>query len=89
MQCRSDERRTGNTCCRKDGEPSWLACRGPQLGKACHRRGDCDIACSCNEKWSHPGGTAGLAGHCTGGGRTGDGVCVLDERGLVSGLIDL
>jgi hypothetical protein len=90
MECWSDEQRFGNTCCRKEaaverqGELPWQACRGPQLGKECHRSGDCDIACSCDRQWTNHDGVAGVTGRCSGGKRTDDWLCELDEHGLVS-----
>jgi hypothetical protein len=92
IECFSNERRIGNTCCHKDGaadrgELAWQACRGPQLGKLCHRRGDCDIACSCDQTWVSHDGTVGVTGHCSGGLRTDDWACELDEHGRVWNLV--
>jgi len=89
-ECMSDERQWGTTCCRIQGAPGrrrWMSCRGPQLGKVCHRRGDCDIACSCDRNLVHHDGQSGATGHCSGDKPSGEWLCELDDNGLVSSLI--
>jgi hypothetical protein len=90
IECMSDERQWGTTCCRTEGAPGrrrWLSCRGPQLGKVCHRRGDCDIACSCDRSLAHHEGMTGVTGHCSGDKPSGVWLCELDDDGKVSSLI--
>ena len=90
ITCMADERRWGSTCCRTEGAPGrrrWQACHGPQLGKVCHRRGDCDIACECDRAFVHHDGKTGVTGHCAGAPMSGVWTCELDEHGRVTSLI--
>jgi len=88
--CMSDERQWGTTCCRTEGAPGrrrWMSCRGPQLGKECHKKGDCDITCGCDRALVHHDGKTGVTGHCTGFMPSGEWLCVIDEAGKVGSLI--
>lgn len=100
-----DRRLYGTTCCTVQGGAAEertpgeviLDCEGPQVGKACTREGDCDIACSCDsmEEPLRPGdgqrgpadGTVGVKGVCAGQTQRGVWSCRLDERGAVTHLI--
>jgi hypothetical protein len=90
VECLSDERQWGTTCCHSEGEPGfhhWTSCRGPQLGKVCHRRGDCDIDCECDRALVHHDGETGVTGHCEGPPPSGQWTCEVDEAGKVTSLI--
>jgi hypothetical protein len=98
----SDERLWGTTCCRNEPDsgdarfPGQIVteCHGPQIGTPCARRGDCDIACSCDppgeilrggERGQGPAdGTTGVTGTCTGLIQIGVWMCRIDENGIVS-----
>ncbi|HUS64167.1 MAG TPA: hypothetical protein VMZ28_06470 [Kofleriaceae bacterium] len=104
--CVGDDRRLhGTTCCtvhasapedRSPGEV-YLDCEGPQVGAACARESDCDIACSCDSSDAplRPGdgpqgpadGTLGVKGTCTGQRQRGVWMCQLDAKGAVTHLI--
>src|SRR5450432_533074 len=89
-ECMSDERQWGTTCCRitsEGGRRHWMSCRGPQLGKVCHRKSDCDIACSCDRNLVHHDGRTGVTGHCSGDKPSGEWLCELDDDGKVTSLI--
>ena len=93
--CMSDEHLYGTTCChREDPNPGgMLECRGPQIGKPCNKRGDCDVICECDAQsdagspWSDQECGACNSAHC--GGFIPDGVwiCIRDESGKVTSLI--
>jgi hypothetical protein len=85
----SDERQWGSTCCRLEGHGHgrWLSCRGPQLGKPCHAKTDCDMTCECDRSLVHHDGQTGVAGTCTGGLPSGVWLCTLDEAGHVTSII--
>ena len=85
----SDERRWGTTCCRSKPERGHhaLVCRGPQLGKACHKKSDCDIQCGCDRSLVHHDGDTGVTGRCIGFLPPGEWLCTLDDSGRVSSLI--
>jgi hypothetical protein len=88
--CMSDERQFGTTCCRSEaarGEHRELTCRGPQLGKTCHKKSDCDIICECDRSLVHHDGMTGVAGTCGGFLPPGEWLCELDEDGKVTSLI--
>lgn len=89
VDCMSDERQWGTTCCRSQGvgRRRWMSCRGPQLGKTCHKKSDCDITCGCDPSLIHHDGETGATGHCTGTMPSGEWLCTLDEAGRVSSLI--
>ena len=101
----SDRRLYGTTCCdverieqdRKYPGQIYLHCRGPQIGRACHAKADCDVACSCDppDRPLSPGagpqgpadGTTGVTGACVGQLAIGVWMCRLDEDGKVSHMI--
>jgi len=90
LECMSDEHGRGTTCCHTEGEPGfrhWESCRGPQLGKPCHRRGDCDIDCECDRALLHHDGQTGATGHCEGAPPSGEWTCEIDEAGKITSLI--
>jgi hypothetical protein len=97
----SDEKLYGSTCCRSSGKGAGeaspgaiiLSCHGPQIGKACTRRSDCDLACFCEvqtgplSNTSGPSGpaigTKGVTGACGGLLQMGVWMCQIDENGVV------
>lgn len=98
------QRRYGSTCCdtfhgdREARFPGmiFLRCRGPQVGQPCHKKADCDIACSCdgggplrggNSPEGPADGTTGVVGVCTGQLQIGVWMCRLDEHGVVGHTI--
>jgi len=98
-----DRRAYGSTCCDLNREPDmipgmvYLSCYGPQIGKACHARRDCDVVCSCDPPDAHlgggtppagpPDGTRGAVGHCGGRMQIGTLMCEIDEHGIVGHII--
>jgi hypothetical protein len=100
-----NERLWGTTCCEHEPDPGDARfpgqiatdCHGPQVGKPCARRGDCDIACSCDPPGEllRPGqggqgpanGTRGVTGTCTGVIQIGVWMCRIDENGVVGHVI--
>jgi hypothetical protein len=88
----------GTTCCESVGEGDrrypgevYLQCRGPQIGKPCKSKNDCDIVCSCalpgalgKDEDGPKDGTPGVTGHCDGTLRVGTWMCQIDEKGLVA-----
>ena len=76
---------------------TYLQCHGPQVGKACTKKGDCDIACSCDDPHQRlnprdgaigpKDGTTGITGHCAGSLQIGVWMCQINEQGVVSHLI--
>ena len=89
VTCMSDERRWGTTCCRtsQHGRRTSMSCRGPQLGKSCTRRTDCDLACACDRSLIHHDGQTGVVGTCSGYQPSGEWLCRLDDQGGVTSLI--
>jgi hypothetical protein len=90
VECMRDERQWGTTCCHTEGEPGrrvWQSCHGPQLGKVCHRRGDCDVMCECDRALLHHDGETGATGRCEGAPPSGEWTCEIDEAGKVTSLI--
>jgi len=101
----SGQRRWGTTCCRNEPDsgdarfPGQIVteCHGPQIGAPCARRGDCDVACSCDppgailragEGGQGPAnGTRGVTGTCTGVIQIGVWMCRIDENGIVGHVI--
>jgi hypothetical protein len=101
----SDDVRYGSTCCEQTtnaGEPHApgeivLDCHGPQIGKPCTRKGDCDILCACpgqdgplsnDDGPSGPvDGTKGVTGTCSGILQVGVWRCEIDEDGKVTHVI--
>jgi len=75
----------------------FLSCDGPQIGKACRAKGDCDVVCSCDPDSAHLGGgtppqgpadgTRGAVGHCGGRLQVGTWMCEIDEHGAVTHVI--
>ncbi|MFT3699028.1 MAG: hypothetical protein QM831_38135 [Kofleriaceae bacterium] len=92
--CLPDERQWGTTCCRiektqRPSHDSGMHCRGPNLGKACTKKGDCDLECQCDAQYIHKDGLTGVGGTCIGGQPAGEWLCILDENGrVVSRIID-
>jgi len=100
-----DQRLWGTTCCKNETDsgdarfPGQIVteCHGPQIGTPCARRGDCDIACSCDppgemlragEGGQGPAnGTRGVTGTCAGVIQIGVWMCRIDENGIVSHVI--
>jgi hypothetical protein len=98
-----DQRLYGTTCCtvekidehHKYPGMTFLTCRGPQVGKACHSKRDCDVACSCDgDSPGRPGdrhgpkdGTKGVTGRCADSRQIGVWMCDIDEKGVVTHLI--
>ena len=98
-----DRRAYGSTCCDVDREPDkipgqvFLSCSGPQIGKACRAKGDCDVVCSCDPPDAHlgggtdpqgpPDGTRGAVGRCGGRLQVGTWMCEIDEHGVVGHVI--
>jgi hypothetical protein len=103
--CGYGEERWGTTCCKAEGRDEegkspgmvFLSCRGPQIGKPCRAKTDCDIACSCDDPDEPLGnhntpqgpadGTTGAIGHCTGLRQIGVWMCDIDENGRVGHVI--
>jgi hypothetical protein len=102
--CRVDQRLFGSACCTRYGSGerarfpgmTFLSCTGPRIGLPCRRKGDCDVACSCDAKGMlRPGdgpqgpadGTRGFVGHCASHLQVGVWMCQIDEKGLVTHLI--
>ena len=99
----SDRRAYGSTCCEVNREPDkipgmvFLSCDGPQIGKPCHAKGDCDVVCSCDPPDAHLGGgtppagptdgTRGAVGRCGGRLQVGTWMCEIDEHGIVGHVI--
>ena len=98
----ADHRLYGSTCCevvqftQRERYPGkvYLRCEGPQIGQACTKKSDCDIACSCDadnpfhrRDRGPADGTRGLTGVCTGTRAIGVWLCDLDETGAVSHMI--
>lgn len=101
----TDQRLYGSTCCRvtrathenRFPGQTFLSCVGPQVGKPCTKKGDCDIACSCDaddsprdprdERSGPKDGTKGLTGFCSGRRQAGVWMCDIDENGVVSHVI--
>ena len=92
--CAPAERQWGTTCCRiekreRPSHDSGMVCRGPNLGKTCAKKADCDLACQCDAKYIHKDGLTGVTGTCIGGQPAGEWLCILDENGrVVSRIID-
>ena len=73
---------------------TFLSCTGAQIGKTCTKKGDCDIACSCDDprRPLNPSngpvgpqdGTRGVIGRCGARLQIGVWMCELDEHGAVS-----
>jgi hypothetical protein len=74
-----------------------LSCRGPQIGKPCQRKQDCDVACFCGAQQGPldprarpagpPDGTRGHTGVCGGTLQAGVWMCQINDKGLVSRMI--
>jgi len=100
------QRRYGSTCCesvRADSEyelprsPGAVIteCNGPQIGRPCTSRKDCDVACFCDPHADRvllrpgdapsgpPDGTRGVTGSCGGRIQVGVSICEIDEFGKV------
>ena len=95
----------GTTCCesekisedRKFPGMAYLTCTGPQIGKPCKAKGECDIACSCDDPKQRlnpsngpigpKDGTRGVVGICAGQLQIGVWMCRIDEHGVVSHMI--
>ncbi len=98
-------RRYGTTCCEVRGGDdrakfpgmTFLSCHGPQIGAACQKKGDCDVACFCDDPTrardprsaaSGPAdGTLGVTGVCGGRLQIGVWMCQIDEKGAVTHVI--
>jgi hypothetical protein len=99
----ADRRLYGSTCCEvnriEDKVPGmvYLSCAGPQIGKACRAKGDCDVVCSCDPPDAYLGGgtpprgpadgTRGAVGRCGGRLQIGTWMCQIDEHGTVTHVI--
>jgi hypothetical protein len=101
----ADEQLRGSTCCQRHAirdeskHPGqvFLDCHGPQIGKSCTAKTDCDVVCSCEPddglKSPHDDpsgpkdGTRGVQGVCRGRLQIGVWMCQIDERGVVSHVI--
>jgi hypothetical protein len=99
-----DEVRYGTTCCRRTGsrehrfpDQTVLSCVGGQIGKACRKKGDCDVVCFCPDDGNPPApekgptgpndGTTGVTGVCGGSLQAGVWMCEIDEKGAVTHVI--
>jgi len=102
--CASDERSYGSTCCsapqgREERHPGQtiMDCHGPKIGQSCKAKGDCDLACSCDDpkvllspSHDHAGpkdGARGVTGVCGARVQVGVWMCQIDERGVVTHVI--
>ena len=100
----SNKRLYGSTCCeargsRQEEHPGevFLDCSGPQIGKACAKKADCDVVCFCKGQTSlvSPGasqagpadGTRGQTGFCGAQLQVGVWMCEIDEKGAVTHVI--
>jgi hypothetical protein len=94
----------GTTCCESKGSQEtdhpgevFLDCSGPQIGKTCTKKGDCDVVCFCKGQATliSPGagpagpadGTRGQTGVCGGTLQVGVWTCEIDEKGAVTHVI--
>ncbi len=100
-----DRRLRGSTCCtvtrisneRRFPGQEFLRCEGPQIGRPCTSKRDCDVACSCDaddsprdprdERHAPKEGTKGLTGFCSGRRQIGVWMCDIDEDGAVTHII--
>ncbi len=97
------QRSYGTTCCdvidnhgvRFPGQQT-LICRGPQVGRPCQRKQDCDLVCFCEDHGmlspgagapGPPPGTSGHTGVCGGTLQAGVWMCEIDEKGLTTRVI--
>jgi hypothetical protein len=96
-----DARRWGTTCCHLTGGPREqrtpgevvMTCDGPNVGRPCTRKSDCDVACSCDpptaflspddDTNSPADGTRGVTGRCAGVFQIGVWRCRIDDQGVV------
>ena len=80
------------------GEQGTTVCHGPNISKACRKKGDCDLLCGCDDpkspppmQGSSPGGpkdgTTGFVGRCMDMITDGAWYCVIDENGKVTHFI--
>ncbi len=94
----------GTTCCESKGSQEtdhpgevFLECSGPQIGKTCTKKGDCDVVCFCkgqptlvspgDDRAGPADGTRGQTGVCGAKLQVGVWMCEIDEKGAVTHVI--
>lgn len=101
----ANEQLHGSTCCEKHAISEqnkypgqvFLDCHGPQIGRACSAKTDCDVVCSCepdsglksprDDPAGPKDGTRGAQGRCSGRLQIGVWMCQIDEKGVVTHVI--